>query len=700
MRNKKLEADFGITSTAVTDRLAMNESPAYFSYWGKANNKNNVSTMLNNRASNPYHLLPYHCLDVAAVGQKLLDTNKPLTQQLAIFLDITPRELQSLFTFFLALHDLGKFASAFQGLYQPENSSLITPDNQVYPYDGKNFKHDRLGWYFWKHKTINKTLHSLLDPDQRLTDNDHRTINKSLQILINCVLGHHGQPINTQNVTEIEDFTELRNTDAVNAFIKDLYTLLQPAFSIEQLKDKKWKQKIEQISWHLAGLAVLADWVGSNCDFFRYHATQSLSLSEYWSYAQKQANEAICSAGLNPSSLASTFVSVKHHFGFNPTPLQQWAETTPLTSTPQLFILEDVTGSGKTEAALTLTHRLMAQGVAHGFYFGLPTMATSNAMFTRIIKHHPNMWEGKQTPSIVLAHSAREMNDHFQDTLNAGPPDHDYEQTDQTATAQCNQWLADSRKKALLAPVGVGTIDQPLLAVLPRRHQSLRLLGLHNKVLIFDEVHAADEYMFELLEQLLTLHRHQGGSAILLTATLPLKQRQRLTKSWLKGTQASTSLKETAFPLATHITCDPNVPIKEQPLLTRSDVQRKVGITVINSEMDCIETLMTAVEKGQCAVWIRNTVNDAITGYQAIKERINTPDNCILFHSRFILDDRKTIETRVLDTFGTQVICVARGKAVSLSEVEACVPLSQLFVRRWRCFSGKVAVSKMAEPPW
>ena len=51
---------------------------------------------------------------------------------------------------------------------------------------------------------------------------------------------------------------------------------------------------------------------------------------------------------------------------------------------PQLFILEDVTGAGKTEAALILTHRLMATGKAQGLYFGLPTMATANAMFDRM----------------------------------------------------------------------------------------------------------------------------------------------------------------------------------------------------------------------------------------------------------------------------------------------------------------------------
>ncbi|MBI0324518.1 hypothetical protein JAO23_19925, partial [Escherichia coli] len=38
---------------------------------------------------------------------------------------------------------------------------------------------------------------------------------------------------------------------------------------------------------------------------------------------------------------------------------------------PQLFILEDVTGAGKTEAALILAHRLIAAGKAQGLFFGL-----------------------------------------------------------------------------------------------------------------------------------------------------------------------------------------------------------------------------------------------------------------------------------------------------------------------------------------
>src|SRR5690606_14950362 len=107
--------------------------------------------------------------------------------------------------------------------------------------------------------------------------------------------------------------------------------------------------------------------------------------------------------------------------------------------------------------------------------------------------------------------------------------------TGSDSTAECAAWLADSRKKALLADVGVGTIDQALLGVLPVRHQSLRLLGLSDKVIIVDEVHACDTYVIRLLEVLLGYHARNGGSAILLSATLPACLKERLLSAFAKG---------------------------------------------------------------------------------------------------------------------------------------------------------------------
>lgn len=95
-------------------------------------------------------------------------------------------------------------------------------------------------------------------------------------------------------------------------------------------------------------------------------------------------------------------------------------------------------------------------------------------------------------PSLVLAHSACDLPDAF--PLSVTDNEGEYPDGALSAAAHCIAWLADNRKKALLAAVGVGTIDQALFAALPSRHQSLRLPGQLGKVLIVDEVHACDVY--------------------------------------------------------------------------------------------------------------------------------------------------------------------------------------------------------------
>lgn len=617
--------------------------PSYLQYWGKAKK----------RADSPgdeYHLLVYHSLDVAAVGRLLLDPYKPLTKDLADFLDLSIKELQSLFQFFLALHDLGKFASAFQALFEHKSADLMT-SKCCKSYDGKLYRHDRLGLYFWyeiERTVLNKIIHL-----EELNRESLFHAKASVRVIINIVLGHHGQPVESGDVRSIRQYTEKHNNESVIEFVNALVALLSPVLPLNKLCSEQWVERLKQVSWQLAGIAVLADWIGSDSSHFHYQSSPQ-PLNEYWLKAQQRAQQALSATDLNKPLTVSPFQSIRNHFGFQPTPLQRWVETVDIDASPQLFILEDVTGAGKTEAALALTHRLMEQGAADGFYFGLPTMATSNAMFSRVAKHYSKMLsvnEGK--PSIVLAHGARDMNDLFREAiLSSENPDSEYDSTDQTATAQCNHWLADSRKKALLAPVGVGTIDQALLAVLPRRHQSLRVLGLNRKVLIFDEVHAADEYMFELLDSLLSIHLHQGGSVILLTATLSLSQRSRLVATWQKAAGLVPQLPQSdAFPLATKVPIDSNAPL-EIALSSRADVSREVGIQYIHNFDDCVKKVLEVIANKQCVVWIRNSVDDALKAYQEIRSSFDNEDVCLLFHSRFTLQDRKSIEDKVLELFG------------------------------------------------
>ncbi|PAV24442.1 hypothetical protein CF392_16250 [Tamilnaduibacter salinus] len=69
-----------------------------------------------------------------------------------------------------------------------------------------------------------------------------------------------------------------------------------------------------------------------------------------------------------------------------------------------------------------------------------------------------------------------------------------------------------------------------------------------------DEVHACDDYMARLLEEVLHAHAQQGGSAILLTATLPHAMKRRLVAAYQRGRglDAEPVDEQPAFPLATH----------------------------------------------------------------------------------------------------------------------------------------------------
>lgn len=627
-------------------------SPAYYQYWGKAK-KDQL------QPGSEYHLLAYHSLDVAAVGWQLMNPANKLCQDLAEFLQIQPAQLQRLFTFALALHDLGKFAGAFQALKVFETNDLQQFKVRR-PYDGAKARHDMLGWAIWR-----MAVDDVLDL-QRLTGLmiAPARIEKGLVTLLQTTWGHHGKPVLHGRDVELEDHLVDANIQHATEFVKDVSALIQPQWPTD-LFTPETQQRFRQISWHLAGLGILADWLGSDTRFFLYENTHR-TLDEYWRLALERATRVVVETGLFVANPVEPFSTFKQQFGFEPTPLQQWASEVPIQSGPQIFILEDVTGAGKTEAALTLTHRLMAADLADGFYFGLPSMATSNAMFKRVLRHYKQMYKDK-VPNIVLAHGARDMEQSFRDLLRSSEfSDSNYLPDEPTATAVCHQWFADSRKKALLAPVGVGTLDQALLAVLPRRHQAVRMVGLHRKVLIFDEVHAADEYMLVLLQDLLQLHARQGGCAILLTATLAKQQRQALVNAW-QDVLGATAVTEpnNAFPLATQLGQQGLV---QTALASRADVSRQVKLVCLHSVEACFDTIATAVSAGQSTVWIRNSVADAIAAYQLVSAKF--PERCLLFHSRFTLLDRQAIEQQVLTTLGKASTATMRaGKIIITTQV-------------------------------
>lgn len=630
----------------------MTADRAYWKYWGKARKEGEAGT--------PCHLLPYHSLDVAAVGKVYLDRHAALRSDWAARLGISEETLADWYVFFLSQHDLGKFSHRFQGL----RADLSLFLNNERPVERYSIRHDTLGYCLWTEK-----LWSLAAKQAWFCTSPDRTSRKLFELWAGIVTGHHGQPPKTSDLRPSLDqhFTESDITAAMQ-FAADCAEFMLPRRGGE-LSGRDIHERLTPLSWWLAGLAVLCDWLGSSEKYFEYR-TEPLPLSDYWKwFALPQAENALNELGLLPRCPQPQTLHELFEYLVEPTPLQQTAANIPLPASPQLYILEDVTGAGKTEAALMLAHRLIREGLADGFYLGLPTMATSNAMFRRIVDKGLDGKFYRETPNRVLAHSASRLEPALEDLASGGKDsDADYRLDDESAGNQRIEWFSDSRKKALLADIGVGTVDQALLAALYTRHQSLRLFGLARKVLIVDEVHACDAYMLRLLEALLELHASAGGCAILLSATLPRLTRERLASAYCRGLGLGAphpSSRE--YPLLTRVATESP---DEIPLATRPEVARSVDIGWLHSADDAIELLCSARKEGRCACWIRNTVDDAIAAYEKLLHAGIPRDDVILFHARFALGDRLIIENLALRTFGPESrSSERRGKILVCTQV-------------------------------
>lgn len=605
---------------------------SYYAYWGKALSSDTVEHQAD------YHLLVYHSLDVAAVGRQLVSLPFFSLQPLATALGWTLSTTQSIACFFLAAHDIGKFARSFQGL-APDLSPELVPSvkNKLY-----TERHDTLGWVLWE---------ALSNQDPPLFSGMQSTF---WQNWIKSCVGHHGKPPKDSpqfGSLSLESETHFcpEDIDAAKVFLAEISTLLVPEWPEV---DKRQRQLLKDFTWYLAGIAVLADWIGSNRQIFKY-SNEVMPLPDYWKeYAIPRAIDAVQLAGFS-HTVVQQLSSPKDLFDYlqHMTPLQKLAHDFPLANGPQLFLLEDVTGAGKTEAALMLVYRLLAAGHAHGLYFGLPTMATANQMFERVGNVYRHFYENSHQISLVLAHGARRMIEEFQKSILAMPAvkEEYYGHEEKNATAQCHAWLADTHKKALLAQVGVGTLDQALLGVLPVRHQSLRVLGLSSKVLVVDEVHAYDVYMQGLLEKLLTAHAQQGGSAILLSATLPSEMRRKLVQAFQKGLgiSGSTVEEDSRYPLLTHA----EHAVQSETCDTRQEVRRSVQMQWIHDVEDVLGFVIAQANEGKSVCWIRNTVTDARSAWQQLRDSGKT-NGLTLFHSRFAMGDRLTVQDDVLQRFG------------------------------------------------
>ena len=146
----------------------------YYHYWGKANKEGD------------YHLLAYHCLDVAAVAEAYLNTHPHFLNAIAFSLGFTSEQSKALILFMITLHDLGKFSICFQSKL-PEILGQLLPSAKAR--DNTNYRHDELGQGIWLSDLV-----ELFIQEYGIWEKDPKYINKGFNSLMSASTGHHGQP--------------------------------------------------------------------------------------------------------------------------------------------------------------------------------------------------------------------------------------------------------------------------------------------------------------------------------------------------------------------------------------------------------------------------------------------------------------------------------------------------------------------------
>lgn len=352
---------------------------------------------------------------------------------------------------------------------------------------------------------------------------------------------------------------------------------------------------------------------------------------------------------------------------------------------PGLLVIEAAMGEGKTEAGMLAAEILAARTGAGGVFVALPTQATSDAMFARVLRWVEGLpvmsveqasliADGTAGPdgerrSVYLAHGKAWLNPDFSAVPRSRSASRDMSRDERSprgapdAGAYVDAWMT-GRRKGVLADFAVGTIDQVLVMALQSRHVALRHLALARKVVILDEIHAFDAYMNTYLERALEWLGSYGVPVVALSATLPSGLRARLVAAYQRGAR------QIDPPVGGDTASAPEVPVPDgagspssavvtftlgQRVVTRSVVGPSRGVSVwIEVADDAVETLLrivaNAVADGGCVLVVRNTVGRAQEAFDALTAEYG--QDVELLHSRFLALDRKTREARLVTELG------------------------------------------------
>lgn len=403
--------------------------------------------------------------------------------------------------------------------------------------------------------------------------------------------------------------------------------------------------------WWLAGLTSVADWIGSDERFFspEFRATDE--------DVPAIARHALDTIGFTPPVLTRG-LSFNQIFGFSPNEMQ--IKTLATITGPGVYIIEAPMGMGKTEAALGAAYQLIAAGKANGIYFALPTQATSNRIHLRMNEFLERIAPATRKSRIIHGNSWL-----MQEDSEFRPVSNGKQEKSADDARNGRDWFASS-KRALLAPFGVGTVDQALLGVVAAKHFFVRHFALAGKVVILDEVHSYDLYTGTLIDKLITTLEGLGCTVIVLSATLIGKRRGQIVSTAASAIEDA----KQPYPLITGRT--EGNPLT--PVAAAAPESRQVKVDFVSSE-SAIEEAIAVARNGGAVLWICNTVASAQKQFQFFKELVQDEFPIGLLNSRFPFWRREELEKIWMERFGKDGATRCGSIFVSTQVVEQSVDL-------------------------
>lgn len=475
---------------------------------------------------------------------------------------------------------------------------------------------------------------------------------------IAAIIGaHHGKPVDYAFGDYEEDYLDQES------YIENLYQNEDEASRVYQLWESCQKEifdwALEEAGFKnvsdlprigeaaqviILGLLVLADWIASNEEYFPLfdlYGEQALSKgSRKEGYYRWERNELW--KVLKIEDIGKAYLD---RFKFYPNEVQEiFSKLISETEEPGIFIFEAPMGKGKTEAALIGAEQLAFKKGCNGLFFGLPTQATSNGIFPRILNWLKNLESESEISSLRLSHSKAYLNDEF---LKLSGNINVY--GEESHKVIINQWFA-GRRKTVLDEFVVGTIDQFLMVALKQKHLALRHLGFSKKVIILDEIHSFDAYMNTYLKQSLKWMGAYKIPVIMLSATLPAKTRGDLISAYMTGFGSKdinfTDIGGWDYPLVTY---NDGEEIKQHRDFPRME-DKNVRVVKLKNEnlIDLIEDLLS--EGGVLGI-ILNTVSRVQKLGQDLLNHFGR-DMVEVIHSAFIATDRIKKEEALIKMIG------------------------------------------------